>query len=442
MPADPRPGPTRAGSVPRRAVLAVGLAAGGIAVGTAIRAVLPGLFDPPSPAVTFRPVPSPSRSGDGWPLSLPSDGFPAWSRSGDVLLVAGLDGRVHALDGESGAVRWESRTAGSSGTRMRVSTDRLAVAAHTERPDGGEPSGRLYGLRRSNGRRLWQRELDRPVTCQPVLTEQDTLVFGTSSGSVHAVDMGAGTVTWRARVSDEVHAVAVLDGVVYAAHESGVAAFTADGGRRLWATPFAAGLLPGLTLTGTALVVAEPGGVTDDGQDIPGAVVALGFDGRILWSRPVAGMSDAPVAAAAGGAVLVVHYGDGMPVIAYVSAHGDERWRWPAASLLPVLAAGGRIVVQESAAVTALDPATGRVAWTQQLPGTPQEEVALAPVTASDVAYVAHGADIHALSLSDGRIMWTATHGEIVLDFLVAEDGVVYTWGPTRLSASRDGRPL
>jgi outer membrane protein assembly factor BamB len=181
---------------------------------------------------------------------------------GNLLVVGGLEGEVHALDAGSGADRWQAQ----------VSSEVIAPAAIADgivvvRTD----DGRLFGLNAADGTRRWV--YDRAAV--PALSLRgnatprivDGVIYaGEDSGKLVALRLSDGNVLWEqtlapgegrtelARLQDIDGGIAVADGVVYAAGYQGMtAAVIAASGRPLWTHPLSS--YTGVALAATQLYV-------------------------------------------------------------------------------------------------------------------------------------------------------------------------------------------
>lgn len=122
--------------------------------------------------------------------------------------------RFHAVDANSGAIRWRFPQDQPLPTRINTSP---AVGEGMVYFGGGD--GVLYALNASNGRLTWKFDTRSSIGSSPALVE-GVLYFGSSDGRVWALDAKTGSevTTWKGgyRASDEISgAPAVSNGVVY-----------------------------------------------------------------------------------------------------------------------------------------------------------------------------------------------------------------------------------
>jgi outer membrane protein assembly factor BamB len=162
---------------------------------------------------------------------------------GSLLVIGSLEGGVQALDAGTGAERWHAQVSSEVIAPPAIANGIVVVRTN---------DGRLYGLDATNGSRAWV--YDRVTV--PVLSLRgnpsprivDGVVYaGEDNGKVVALRLNDGNPAWEQtlspgegrteieRLQDVDGAVAVADGVVYAAGYRGqVAALIAQSGRPLW----------------------------------------------------------------------------------------------------------------------------------------------------------------------------------------------------------------
>lgn len=169
---------------------------------------------------------------------------------GDAVYVASMDGRLYALNADTGAEKWHYETGGAITSppairgdtayfgsfdryfyAVNVSTGKLLWRSETmaERWFWAEPlvagdavyagsmDGRAYVFGTANGANLATRDLGAPLVAAPVLSG-DSVLFATETGHLWALD----TVQYQARelqsppITGKVHAPLTLsNGVVY-----------------------------------------------------------------------------------------------------------------------------------------------------------------------------------------------------------------------------------
>jgi outer membrane protein assembly factor BamB len=119
---------------------------------------------------------------------------------GDGLVVVGLsDGRVHALDAETGAERWAEdalpgliRQPFGPGTVPAIPSDLVAGAAFVSGPS------RLVRLDIGSGEERWSYQLSDELTQLTSAISGGHALIGDASGLAAAVDVGSGVLVWKA----------------------------------------------------------------------------------------------------------------------------------------------------------------------------------------------------------------------------------------------------
>lgn len=168
--------------IPGRGALSLALLLGGVNAG----------------CVNFRPPPAPiaaTVAGDAPTL--------VWTAragrrlTGQVALVdnmlyaGGTDRKVYAVDLTSGEVRWSRRLSGMIAGGVLLSGDTVYTAS-------SRPEGRIYALRRDNGRQIWRTSTD-PIGA-PLALVGGVLLAETQRGRVVALDPATGKVRWQRRI--------------------------------------------------------------------------------------------------------------------------------------------------------------------------------------------------------------------------------------------------
>jgi outer membrane protein assembly factor BamB len=253
------------------------------------------------------------------------------------LYVASVDGRIAALDANTGKTIWrdDTRTHGWFGFGNKH-----------------YPDARYAGGPAVSG---------------------DLLVVGTLDGHVYGMDATTGKQRWAAEVSDEVVSPPVIeDGVVYARTNDGrIYALDGATGERKWVNDQAE--VPLLSLRGNGpLLVAH--GVVFYGSD-DGKIVALRSDtGSAQWQQAIAkgeGRSDIEKLDDADDMLQL--NGDTLYATAYHgqlvsidAPSGRINWSHPFSSYVGVGVVGNQLIgVDEKSQVWAFDAGTGADMWKQ-----------------------------------------------------------------------------
>ncbi len=149
---------------------------------------------------------------------------PQWARpafDGEMLFLAGLDRRVHALDPQTGAERWATDLGASVGAPPLLSEGRLYV---------GTFGNEVVALDSGTGEVLWRSQTEDWVWSTPAIRDGSILV-GDISGVFYILDAETGRETWRYTETDGgiFGQPLVKDDAFYFATENGkIFAFTGE----------------------------------------------------------------------------------------------------------------------------------------------------------------------------------------------------------------------
>lgn len=274
------------------------------------------------------------------------------------LYAAGIDGKVAALDAATGRTLWSRHLGEREGGRLRrggrslrwtggpaVAGDLLVV---------GGLDGTLHALSAEDGSERWQASLPSEVISRPAIAD-GIVVVRSNDGRLTAFDAHDGRRRWLAEQPVPPLSLRgnadplVAHGVVFGGYDNGrVVATRLDDGNELWAQLLSAGegrteverladVDGTLALDGFVLVAAG----------YRGQLAALAADsGRPLWQRDLSSYAGVAIA----GAIVVVVDAEGS-VHAFDRETGASRWqqdglrhRWPGAPAIQ----GQAIVVGDS----------------------------------------------------------------------------------------------
>ena len=249
------------------------------------------------------------------------------------IYVAGVDGRVSALDASSGSKVWSEKSGkrtgwfGRGGNSVRWSG---GPSSNGDLVVVGGLDGQLQGLSASDGAMRWEAEMGAEVISAPAMGD-GIVVVRTQDGKVQGLDATTGTRRW---VYDEsVPALSLRgnaspvigNGIVYVAFDNGrVIAISLADGSPVWSTP----LSLGEGRTEVERLADADGRMVLDGNDLyvasyRGQVAALYADsGRVAWQRDLSSYSGVDVNATA----LVVTDADGT-VWAFDRQSGANLWK-------------------------------------------------------------------------------------------------------------------
>jgi len=199
-----------------------------------------------------------SLDGDGkrkWPAAAAAPygatSSPALSRDGKTLYVGGLDGRLHAVDAQSGKAKWTAGPATRSTLRLPdryVQEDKYrpfttagqVPEAPAVGPDGtvyfGSWDGHLYAAA-PDGRLRWSVDFEDRVTSAPAVSKEGRILVSTYEGTLYCVRPlgGKPTVDWQVEANARYSSPLVSsDGKVYVGTLDGkLRCYAIQGGRQL-----------------------------------------------------------------------------------------------------------------------------------------------------------------------------------------------------------------
>jgi outer membrane protein assembly factor BamB len=320
-----------------------------------------------------------------------------------TVYIGADDGRLYALDGQTGAVRWATwlQEAGVDCTPALGADGTLYVGAgHC-----------VMALDASSGVPKWRFATAGDVESGPALAPDGTLYFGADDAQVYALHASHGTLKWTFAFpdgSDTDSSPAVgADGTVYIGSDKG-RLYALDGqlGAVKWQFQAVGEIsgAPAIGRTGTVFVCALNPAKTES------VTYALNAQtGRQLWAVAHASQSAPSVAIGLDGTL----FGSGV-----AWANGNAN----AAAVVPC------------AHIWALDGGTGMQQWEQALePGS--TGVTAVSIDGAGILYVQSQrpsatqgvGKLSALEALSGRILWeVATHGSSNSSPAVAADGTLY----------------
>lgn len=183
-------------------------------------------------------------SGDElWEVTLDQPVSGGTGVAGDLVLVGTLNGEVYALESASGEVRWQVSVGGEVLSPPQGNGSVVVVQTL---------SGRIYGLNSSDGSERWLYDNTTPAltlrgTATPAVLG-NTVFAGFASGKVLALDINEGLLKWEQRVAvakgrSELERVIDIDGsplligdTLYSASYQGrLVAINRSNGRGVWA---------------------------------------------------------------------------------------------------------------------------------------------------------------------------------------------------------------
>lgn len=294
--------------------------------------------------------------------------------------------------------------------------------------------GEVRALERSNGRRVWSRDLKMPIS-GGVGLYGDSLFLGSSDGFVLRLSAETGETLWKARVTGEVLAPPQGNGrvVVAQGYDGKLHGLDFGTGERLWTYD---SNMPVLTIRGTSTPIFRDNLVLAGFAN--GRV--LGFNagtGAVEWEARVAipqGRSEIErivdvdgTMALVGNELFAASYQGN--IVAIEASSGRKLWEWPVSSVSGVSQGFGNVyVADEDGTVFALHRNGQGQRWSQ---GALAWRGLGRPVTVSSyVAMPDFEGYVHILSQVDGSIVgrFRADRKGVNADML--NDGnVLYVFG-------------
>ena len=213
---------------------------------------------------------------------------------------------------------------------------------------------------------IWVRDLDETVVATPAFDGR-TLYVGTEAGTIVPITVSSGAVGAPIAQTDErIWSEPLLQGgtLYVAALDDRVRSITVADGRERW-TMTLSGAVPGNTALAGGLLVVGSFDRTLHAFDADSGVEEWAFAGDgWFWARPVI-TGDTIYAASTRGSVYALNAsgGDGSRVRWHFNVLDSE------IRAGPVLTGGVLVVAAEEATIWGIDPATGDLRWSSQLPG-------------------------------------------------------------------------
>ncbi len=337
-------------------------------------------------------------------------GWPGTVSEGGTLYVGTMDGRVLALNPDSGSRKWDWQpTAGQSGQTASsftcaassivggklygapaVANGSVYVAFHT---------GEVYAIDAASGVQGWNYNLKSAVS-GGVAVSDGTVFVGSSNGNLSALDADNGSLKWGFSAENEVWATpVVVDGVVYfGSLDHSLYALNATDGTKKWSFKTGGGIastplvVEGVVYvgsfdnkfyaidadSGTQKWVFEGAGnwfwsqaAYNNGTIYAGCldhnVYALDAgNGTMVWPKPFDAGSLVEASPVIAGGVLVVASEVGK-VYGLDLNTGEKKWEFDGINskvLSPLCAAGGTVYINsQDNKLYALDGQTGRQVW-------------------------------------------------------------------------------
>jgi len=169
---------------------------------------------------------------------------------GNRVFIGGGDGKVHALELESGKSIWQFTTGGRVRSSPSLWEGRVFV---------GSFDGNVYAIDAVTGQQQWKFSTGAPVQSSPALAG-GTVFVGSRAAAVFALDARTGTLKWRSahpNGSWVLGSPAVAKGkvVVGSSDEHFVQALDQESGQEIWRFPTRGRVLGSPTIQGDVVLV-------------------------------------------------------------------------------------------------------------------------------------------------------------------------------------------
>jgi outer membrane protein assembly factor BamB len=269
-----------------------------------------------------------------------------------VALVPAEDGRLHALDAASGAMKWSTSIGGPTWLRE---IDHWDVYPSSPTVVGGmvyvgSTDGRIYAIDAKTGTERWHFQTKHVIRATPAVAD-GRVYCGSWDGFVYALDAASGQLAWK--VDTRIDGVpwnsvqgscAVENGIVYVGSRSTFTfALEAATGKVLWKHSHDGGWVPSSP--------AVRDGICYLGQSDGSKAVAIDATGKRLWA-----------------------YSPNNETFASPALAGDVVY----------IAGNDNYSLSGKGSLSAVDVKTGQARWRLELPGS----VWSSPVVAGDRVYV------------------------------------------------------
>ena len=226
---------------------------------------------------------------------------------GRVFTAAGTI--IYAVDAVAGITLWEHNTGGSEPIRapMTAANGKIFIGSYNRN---------MYALDQVTGTRQWNFTTGDFITGGAAVAG-GKVFFGSDDHQVYAVDENQGFKIWSVDVGNRVEGTpAVVDGVVYVGYGAGLCALDANTGAKIWDFP-QSGSVPG------APAVIDGKVIFSDGS---GNIWALDqVSGNLIWKHKLPFSVNGSVAIA--GDYVVVGSSDHNVHVLDLNT-GDELWRY------------------------------------------------------------------------------------------------------------------
>jgi outer membrane protein assembly factor BamB len=267
----------------------------------------------------------------------------------------------------------------------------------------GNFHGSVRALAMRNGHLVWRRELNQKLAASPAIWGDKVVVHTMGAGRIYVLRRSDGKVLWSWSVGSPVESSPlVVGGIDYFGSWNGrVYALDLKHRRLRWTFTSGYKITSSVSTAGQRLYVGDYGG----------RLLALSRSGRLLWSRSVGGRIYGTPAVANGRVFAPSSTGGSLTAF---STSGRYLWRLSTGSYVyssPATWHGRVFVGSYNGVFYCLSAASGRILWEAGAGG----RVSGAAVVVDGVAYAgSFGHRIVGVAARTGRVLVSFPHGEYV----------------------------
>lgn len=159
-----------------------------------------------------------------------ADACPLLSADEKTLYTGSSGGRLYALDTASGAQKWHFDARGGIHGAPVMAPDGISLYVPCE-------NGRLYCVDSRTGEELWQFKTERGIRSSPVLGQDGTIYLGSGDGKIYAIDPSTRELKWSFETGGSIFGSPAVgpNGHVYVgSHDHSVYALDGQTGERRW----------------------------------------------------------------------------------------------------------------------------------------------------------------------------------------------------------------
>jgi outer membrane protein assembly factor BamB len=190
--------------------------------------------------------------GDLWAAPAVEDG---------VIYVTSLDGKLYALDGATGSVRWTFDGSESLATTPVIEGNLILV--------GGFDS-KMFGVNKSDGSLAWEFETTNWILATPTI-DDGTAYFGDFDGVLYAIDAQSGAARWSLALDrGKIRGSAAISGdfVVVGTNDGWLIGVNRSTQQRAWEADVGSDILADLVPKGDDVLIAPQGCETLAGGEV------------------------------------------------------------------------------------------------------------------------------------------------------------------------------